>query len=368
MDLDLTEEQLALRASALDFVDRRITRVRLAAASPRDVALLGDEDWSAMAELGWLGLGAPVELGGGGATAMDVAVLMEALGSGPLPGPVVESAVIVPALLSSLADHEAIADLVRALCRGGVVATLAVPSGSGLPPTAARHTLRAEGNRVLGHVAPVREVGGSTHLVAVAATGDGYALAVIDLSAGVTVTRLPSFPPRQFALDVDADAIVVPLGDAGLAAVDRALLASVPAVCAFQLGSLQRVLDMSVGYANERVQFGRKIGSFQRVQDHVIDILNGADSARWVTYYAACQVGTVRGAAAAHVAKATTAERHFLGCDSAHEVHAGIGVDVDYGLAMHTYLSRDFYAYLGDPHWHRRRLVDELDLRVGVPA
>ena len=43
---------------------------------------------------------------------------------------------------------------------------------------------------------------------------------------------------------------------------------------------------MSVRYSQQRVQFGRPIGSFQRVQDHVIELLNGLDSARWTTYFA----------------------------------------------------------------------------------
>jgi alkylation response protein AidB-like acyl-CoA dehydrogenase len=366
VDLELTDEQVALRAAALDFIERRITWSRLTAGSLGEVAVLERADWSEMAELGWIGLTVSTELGGAGGAPMDGVVLMEALGSGPLPGPVIETAVIVPSVLAALSGNAVASDLLGAVCRGEVVATLAIPSSCGLPPTSARHTLWAESGRVIGHVAPVRDAAGSTHLIADVRTAAGHALAIIDLSAGVSSTRLRSFPPRQYALDIDAAAFVIPLDDAALRAVAGVLMNSVPALCAFQLGSLQTVLDMSLRYANERVQFGKTIGSFQRVQDHVIEIVNRLDSARWATYYAACQVERDGAAAAAHVAKATIAESHFAGCDAAHEVHAGIGVDVDYGLAMHTYLSRDFYAYLGDPRWHRRRLVDELDLRDGV--
>jgi alkylation response protein AidB-like acyl-CoA dehydrogenase len=68
-------------------------------------------------------------------------------------------------------------------------------------------------------------------------------------------------------------------------------------------------------------------------------------------------------AAAVHVAKSTTATAHVDACTAAHEVHAGIGVDLQYHLARHTHASRSLYSYLGDPRWHRRRLTVELDLQ-----
>ena len=41
---------------------------------------------------------------------------------------------------------------------------------------------------------------------------------------------------------------------------------------------------MSVAHSNTRVQFGTPIGRFQRVQDHIIRLLNAMDAARWATY------------------------------------------------------------------------------------
>ena len=43
---------------------------------------------------------------------------------------------------------------------------------------------------------------------------------------------------------------------------------------------------MTLDYSNTRVQFGLPIGRFQRVQDHVIHIVNQLDAARWTTYEA----------------------------------------------------------------------------------
>jgi hypothetical protein len=43
-------------------------------------------------------------------------------------------------------------------------------------------------------------------------------------------------------------------------------------------------------------------------------------------------------------------------CDFAHEVHAGIGVVREYGLTLHTKMSRSLYHCLGAPKTHRKRL------------
>jgi len=124
---------------------------------------------------------------------------------------------------------------------------------------------------------------------------------------------------------------------------------------------------MSVAYSGERMQFGKAIGTFQRVQDHIIDLINATESARWATHYAVWRTDAADSSAhdiatAVHVAKSVTATSHVDACTSAHEVHAGIGVDLQYPLPRHTHASRSLYSYLGDPRWHRRRLTVELDL------
>ena len=126
---------------------------------------------------------------------------------------------------------------------------------------------------------------------------------------------------------------------------------------------------MTVRYSRERVQFGKAIGTFQRVQDHVIVLANAMDSARWATAYALSKLDgdpTVTPREAIHVAKSATADGHTTACHAAHEVHAGIGSDVSYPLAVHTYRSRSSFAYLGDPAWHRARLAVLLGFGPGA--
>jgi alkylation response protein AidB-like acyl-CoA dehydrogenase len=132
-------------------------------------------------------------------------------------------------------------------------------------------------------------------------------------------------------------------------------------LCAYQVGSCQAVFERAVEYSQTRMQFGVPIGRFQRVQDHIIRLVNHLDAARWTTYEALWKLDAGRPATASvHLAKAVTAEAHLEACNAAHEVHAGIGSAHEYGLTPHTQLSRTLFTYLGDPKWHKRRMADTL--------
>ena len=89
-----------------------------------------------------------------------------------------------------------------------------------------------------------------------------------------------------------------------------------------------------------------------------------ARSARWTAYEAVWKLETGRADAgeAVSVAKAVASEGFYRVCEAAHHVHAGIGSDKAYGLYLYTKTSRSLYHYLGDPAFHRQRLVELLKL------
>jgi len=125
-------------------------------------------------------------------------------------------------------------------------------------------------------------------------------------------------------------------------------------VSAYQVGSCSKLLEISVEYANERVQFGKLIGSFQRVQDHVVRIVNALDSALWLLYEALSRAGDYRFESRAWLARAAAIESHWECANATHEVLAGIGSDPAHGTILHTALSRLLHDILGDPAFCRR--------------
>src|SRR5262245_18719904 len=85
MDLRLTAEQEALQSSARAFLERAcrsadVRRTRRPTGSGHDPAL-----WEAMASLGWLGLPFDADVGGGGGTLLDLAVVRQEAGRARVP-------------------------------------------------------------------------------------------------------------------------------------------------------------------------------------------------------------------------------------------------------------------------------------------
>ena len=50
------------------------------------------------------------------------------------------------------------------------------------------------------------------------------------------------------------------------------------------VGLSQACIDASVKYANERIQFGKRIGEFQMVQERIADMVVETEAARLLTY------------------------------------------------------------------------------------
>ncbi|HEX6003198.1 MAG TPA: acyl-CoA dehydrogenase family protein, partial [Burkholderiales bacterium] len=98
-------------------------------------------------------------------------------------------------------------------------------------------------------------------------------------------------------------------------------------------GALERALDLAVRYAQERVQFGRRIGQFQAIQQELARFAGEVAAAVAAALSAAGVLereGDVTLAVAS--AKIRTAEAAREGALIAHQVHGAIGVTAEYPL------------------------------------
>ena len=319
--------------------------------------------------MGWLGMLIPVEYGGSDNTFTDAAVVFEELGRGPVTGPFFSSGVLAALTIAEAGTAE---QKERAIFPRSLLETMPLASPSPNPTTAGLQSpsvclsLQRNGSYSLsGTKLFVQDAQSATHLLCAVRNGGDVSLAFIDAQApGVAVRALDGFMTSMY--EVTLDNVEVPasalLGE-GWPAFERAVLKALPILCAYQVGGMQTVFDMAVDHSRTRVQFGRPIGRFQRVQDHIVRLVNHLDAARWTTYEALWKLDTGRDAETSiHMAKAVTSEAYVKACDAAHEVLAGIGIDKGYGLTLHTQMSRTLYSYLGDPKDHKRKLGDALGL------
>ncbi len=376
MDLELTEAQEILKTTVADFVQREYDKNTLLALENTPTGIT-PELLRKVAELGWLGVVIPEAYGGEERSLTDAAVLFEELGRGPVPGPFFASGVLGALTMrhgGTEAQKQAILPQVaRAEC---VVCVAVTESDYGWRPDRVHMSASLErGHYVLnGTKLFVHDARAATHLLCAVRTGPssnggsrGITVFIVDASAPrVSVRTLPGWmgqvdEVRFDNVQVPADALLGGVEGGGWEILEAAALQAIPILCAYQVGSCQAVFEMAVAYSRTRIQFGQPIGRFQRVQDHIISMVNHLDAARWTTYEALWKLDSGRPAASSvHLAKAVTSETHLKVCDGAHEVHAGVGVIREYGLTLHTQRSRTLYHLLGDARHHRRRLADAM--------
>ena len=94
------------------------------------------------------------------------------------------------------------------------------------------------------------------------------------------------------------------------------------------VGTMRGAVDLATGYAKERHQYGRAIGSFQAVQHLLADAFVATEGARSVALHAAWAVDALPpgdALAAGAVAKAYSARAARTVCETAIQVHGGIG-------------------------------------------
>jgi alkylation response protein AidB-like acyl-CoA dehydrogenase len=373
MELSLTEEQEMLKSAVRRFVEQEYSKETLLelAASGQPAP---SEPWQKLVDTGWLGILIPTEYGGEGGSFTDAGVLFEELGRGPVPGPHLGSSVLGALTFMEGGTEDQKREWLPTLAKGQRTLILAVTEDDyGWYPEDVHLTARKEGDnyRLSGTKVYVFDAASATHLLCAVRSEEGGDVGLVAVPAtapGVQVRGLEGFAWNlsEVKLDnvvVESSALLGGAFAGGWDALERAVAKAIPVLCAYQVGGCQTVFEVSVEYSRTRIQFGTPIGRFQRVQDHIINLVNQLDASRWTTYEALWKLDTERNSDdSIHLAKAVSSVAYYNACTHAHEVHAGVGSTTEYGLTLHTTASRTLYQFLGDPKFHRRRLADALDL------
>jgi len=130
--------------------------------------------------------------------------------------------------------------------------------------------------------------------------------------------------------------------------LDRAALGAAAQLC----GIAQQLLDKTVGYAQQRRQFGQPIGAFQAVKHQLADVALKVEFARPVVHRAAYTMEPTH----VSMAKTYASDAALLASRVALQVHGAIGYTVEYDL--HLWLKRawSLAAAWGDAGWHVDRV------------
>ncbi|MFI6095898.1 acyl-CoA dehydrogenase family protein [Lentzea sp. NPDC051213] len=299
---------------------------------------------------------------------VDLVVVFEELGHHAVPGPLIESLAVVPALLGEAgaeAGSHAVAVAPSSAVPSSTVPSSATPSPAAPPsalPTSAAPSAAAPSSAAPTSAAPPSAVPsrsrGATSSVAFlpqmphALEADRYLLVDGDtVHEALPVVSVSSVDPSRTLFEL-APGPVVATGVPATRAFDLGVL-----VCAAQLLGLGRaMLEMTTAHALARTQFGKPIGSFQAVKHHLANALIGLELARPLIFGAAVTM-TSRDVSAAKVA---TADAAWAAARTALQVHGAIGYTAEHDLGRFLLQTRALRTAWGSPSMHRTRVLEAL--------
>jgi len=323
-------------------------------------------------EIGVAGLAIPERYGGAGAGPVETSIVLEELGRGLVPSPLLGSAVLAGQALLASGSDEACQRLLPGIASGATVAALAWAPRAGHwdpaePAFAARQGTGADPAWVLsGEAHHVLDGDTATALLAAARAPDGAGLFEVDPAhpavAREAVTTMDA--TRRLAVVVLDSAPGRCLGP-GVRALARVRDLACIALAAEQVGAAQRALELTVAYTKTRVQFGRPIGSFQALQHRMADLHVLVESARSLCYAAALaaadtETDPARREMLAAAAKAHCSQALTWAAGQMIQLHGAIGITWEHDA--HRYFKRAHGAgqLLGPPGEHVARIAAAL--------
>ncbi|HPG25017.1 MAG TPA: acyl-CoA dehydrogenase family protein [Myxococcota bacterium] len=372
MNFDLTEEQQMIVDQAAKFVanESPVERFRKLRETERgwEPAM-----WAKMAEQGWLSIAIPEEQGGFGGSFVDLALILEQLGRGLVPEPIIASAVLAGGLLSELGTEAQRASFLTPMIEGRTSLAFAyAESQSRYEPADCRLAAKKQGAgyALTGEKVWVLNGHAADQIVVVARTAGGpldeagLSLFVVDGNAkGLTRIRVPGMDGQRTAVlrfdgvEVGADCLLGREGDA-FASIEKALDRGAAAACAEGFGHVQELFERTVAYLKEREQFGVPIGSFQALQHKAVDMYAEMELCRGAMILAAIQVdhpdAELRKAEVS-AAKLQLSDGGWLVQKNAIQLFGGIGVTDEQDEGLFFKRLRVLQGLFGDADSHVAR-------------
>ncbi|MBE1550024.1 alkylation response protein AidB-like acyl-CoA dehydrogenase [Mycobacterium sp. OAS707] len=290
--------------------------------------------WGKLIEADILSAAAPEALGGGGFGVLEQVAVLEALGRQLAAVPYLDSVVLGAGALAKFGSEALQQEWATPAVAGEKIIAVALDGEMGEGPVRAQASgsgYRLTGSRTQVAFGPVADA-----FLVPAETDSGTKVFLIgEADAGVTVTSLETTGLGSIGhlelQGVETDRVVGGEEVIGWLTIHGALGRS-----AYQLGVLDRALELTASYAREREQFDRPIGSFQAVSSRLADDYINVKALRLTVTQAAWRLSEDL---PADIDVNTAA---FWAADAGHRVahttvhvHGGVGIDLDH--PVHRY-------------------------------
>ena len=321
--------------------------------------------------LGLTAVHIPEAYGGHGFGFVELGIVLEEMGRALLCAPYFASTVLAATAIMNAGTDAQKRALLPSIAAGDTIATLAFTEPNGrwdatgieATATAAGVGFRLDGVKsfvVDGHTADlvvvVARVPGSignAGLSFFTVTGDALGLARCPLKVLDLTRKLARLEFRSVAAEL--------LGEEGGGAspLAKTLVQAAACLANEMVGGADKLRQSALDYANLRVQFGRRIASFQAIKHKQADMLVDVELARSAAYRAAAAAAEDDSdlPAIASLAKACASDAYLQTAIRTIQIHGGIGFTWDNDTHLWFKRAKSSEVFLGDPTYHRELMM-----------
>jgi alkylation response protein AidB-like acyl-CoA dehydrogenase len=379
MDPRFSEEQEILRKSARDFLTEKCPK-SLVREMEKDEKGYSPQLWQEIADLGWLGLAFPEKYGGSGMGFLDLSVLLEEMGRACFPGPFFSTVVLGGLPILDIGTEKQKEKYLPGIISGKTIFTMALTEPSGMYTASAIKTKAvAEGDSYIisGTKLFIADANVADYFLCVARTDskakseNGITIFIVDAnSPGIKKTVLKTIA-RDKQCEVVFNKVKVPKGNIlgklneGWPEIKKIIDRAAIAKCCESVGGMQAVLDMTIPYVKERIQFDVPVGVFQAIQHHCVYMLEDVEGSRAAAYETAWRLSTGRPySVEAAITKAWVSDAYLRVVALGTQAHGGVSIMEDHDLPRYFRRAKAAELAFGDARFHRKTVARELGFKV----
>lgn len=369
MDLRLTDEQRQIAES----IDQLLASASDSARMRRAAFESGGFDaalWGQVAELGACGVHIPEAHGGLGLGVTELVLVAEAFGRRLACVPWFESTVLAGTTILATGNAQAAARWLPALASGEQVFTQDI----GLLPGAPLDARRDGAGWRLDGVLPMVPAGIAAHRLVLPVEGEhGRLLLAVALdAAGVSRRARGNHDATRPVAEVRlrgvcvTDAECLASGATAEHALEHGRRLAAVVLASEQVGVAQQCLELTVAYLEQRVQFGKRLATFQALKHRCAQMMVGVELARSAALGAARELDDgaddSRALRLATMARCLADEAAQFCTQEAIQLHGGVGFTWEYDPHLYFKRAQAARAWLGSPtDWRERLAVSLLD-------
>jgi alkylation response protein AidB-like acyl-CoA dehydrogenase len=342
MNFELSEEQKMIQQSVERFVQENYdltNRVKISSEDPG----YSQEYWTAMAELGWLGLAFSEEEGGFGGNQIDTLVLMEQFGKGLVLEPFLANIVLGGGAIKRGGSPAIKESILPNLIEGNLQVTLAyAEEQSRFDIEDVATAAREDGSHFIinGKKSMVLNAESADKIVVVTRTSgsqvdeDGISLFLVDAtSKGIERENFPTVDGLRASeitftdVEVSSDNLIGEK-DKGFSILQAVVNDAILALSAEAVGAMEVLYKDTVEYTQQREQFDHPLSDFQVLQHRMVDMFMEYEQCKSLLLRATME--TVQDPILAQ--RTVHALKHLIGKsgifvgESAVQLHGGMGV------------------------------------------